>query len=99
MKLAIRVLSQGTSASHCERNWCTFSLIHNKRRNRLSPNHVQKLVFLHINLHLLKEIKERYLNAIKISIDMIEKKNGEERLMVLQVNKKYKLMKMRASPM
>ena len=83
-KLAIRVFSQGTSASSCERNWSTFSLIHTKRRNRLSSNHVQKLVFLHTNLRILKRIKERGFNPIEVTIDMIEKENDEERLLVLQ---------------
>ena len=31
-KLAIRVLSQGTSASSCERNWSTFYLIHHQKK-------------------------------------------------------------------
>ena len=66
MKLAIRVLSQVTSASPCERNWSTFSLIHTKRQNRLSPNHVQKLVFLHTNLHLLMKIKGRGLMLMRL---------------------------------
>ena len=83
-KLAIRVFSQGTSASSCERNWSTFSLIHTKRRNRLSSNHVQKLGFLHTNLRILKRIKERGFNPIEVTIDMIEKENDEERLLVLQ---------------
>ncbi|MQM09183.1 hypothetical protein Taro_042047, partial [Colocasia esculenta] len=34
-RIAIRVLSQTTSSSQCERNWSTFSLIHTKVRNRL----------------------------------------------------------------
>ncbi|KAL7200287.1 hypothetical protein ACSBR1_032251 [Camellia fascicularis] len=34
-KIAVKVLSQTTTSSHCERNWSTFSLIHTKTRNRL----------------------------------------------------------------
>ncbi|KAL6349614.1 hypothetical protein AAG906_035775 [Vitis piasezkii] len=34
-RLAIKVLSQTTSSSACERNWSTFALIHTKQRNRL----------------------------------------------------------------
>ncbi|RXH83426.1 hypothetical protein DVH24_005679 [Malus domestica] len=34
-KFAIRVLSHTCSASGCERNWSTFSIIHTKRWNRL----------------------------------------------------------------
>ena len=35
-------------------------------------------------IRLLKKIKERGFNAIEITIDMIEKENDEERLLVLQ---------------
>ncbi|TYI84764.1 hypothetical protein E1A91_D05G389800v1 [Gossypium mustelinum] len=35
MNPAIKVLSQTTSVSNCERNWSTFSYIHTKARNRL----------------------------------------------------------------
>ena len=39
-RLAIRVLSQGSCASSCERNWSTFSSIHTIKRNRLTHAHV-----------------------------------------------------------
>ncbi|KAF9598903.1 hypothetical protein IFM89_032757 [Coptis chinensis] len=51
-KLAIRILSQTTSSSGCERNWSTFGLIHSKRRNRLRHARLEKLVFVHYNLRL-----------------------------------------------
>ncbi|XP_057970336.1 uncharacterized protein LOC131159441 [Malania oleifera] len=51
-RIAIRVLSQTTSASNCERNWSTFSLIHTKTRNRLKYMRLQKLVFVHYNMRL-----------------------------------------------
>ncbi len=84
MKLAIRVLSQGISASPCERNWSTFSLIHTKRRNRLSPTHVEKLVYCHTNLRLLKKIKERAYAPLEITMAMIDEEEDEERLLKLQ---------------
>jgi hypothetical protein len=34
-RVAVRVLSQATSASASERNWSTFDFIHTKKRNRL----------------------------------------------------------------
>lgn len=43
-KVAIRVLSQVTSASACERNWSTFDFIHSKKRNRLKCDKVQILL-------------------------------------------------------
>ncbi|XP_057958130.1 probable leucine-rich repeat receptor-like serine/threonine-protein kinase At3g14840 isoform X4 [Malania oleifera] len=51
-RIAIRVLSQTTSASNCERNWSTFSLIYTKTRNRLKYMRLQKLVFVHYNMRL-----------------------------------------------
>ncbi|CAN1821578.1 hypothetical protein LINPERHAP1_LOCUS29571 [Linum perenne] len=33
--IAIRLLSQTSSSSGCERNWSVFERIHTKRRNRL----------------------------------------------------------------
>ena len=83
-KLAIRVLSQGTCASPCERNWSTFSLIHTKRRNRLSHDHIEKLVYLHTNHRLLKKVKERDSCRIEVTLDMINKEEDDDRLLVLQ---------------
>ena len=48
-RLAIRVLSQDSHASSCERNWSIFSLIYTKRTNRLTRAHVEKLVYIHTN--------------------------------------------------
>ncbi|XVF21048.1 hypothetical protein REPUB_Repub12eG0056700 [Reevesia pubescens] len=50
--LTIKVLSQTTSASTCERNWSTFSYIHTKARNRLKYERLQKLVFTFYNMRL-----------------------------------------------
>ena len=58
-RIAIHVLSQGTCASPCERNLSTFSLIHTKRRNRLTHAHVEKLVYIHANHRLIRRFKER----------------------------------------
>ncbi|KAK5785655.1 hypothetical protein PVK06_040258 [Gossypium arboreum] len=51
-KLAIKVLSQTTSASNFERNWSTFSYIHTKARNRLKYKKLEKLVFTYYNMRL-----------------------------------------------
>ncbi|XP_057814831.2 uncharacterized protein LOC131028553 [Cryptomeria japonica] len=51
-KLAIRILSQPCSASGCECNWSMFEHIHSKRRNRLSVEKMNDLVFVHYNLRL-----------------------------------------------
>ena len=82
--LALKVLSQGTCASPCERNWSTFSLIHTKRRNRLLPSHTEKLVYIHTNLRLISKVKERGYERIEITLDMLNKEKDEERLLALQ---------------
>ncbi|KAJ1443313.1 Zinc finger, BED-type [Sesbania bispinosa] len=51
-RLAIKILSQTTSTTNCERNWSTFSYIHTKTRNRLKYKKLQKLVFVHYNMKL-----------------------------------------------
>ncbi|XP_059076669.1 uncharacterized protein LOC131875947 [Cryptomeria japonica] len=51
-QVAIRIFSQPFSASGCERNWSMFEHIHSKRRNRLSVERLNDLVFVHYNLHL-----------------------------------------------
>ena len=57
-RIAIRILSQTASSSGCERNWSTFNLIHSKRRNRLEHERLEKLVFVHYNLHLRVNLTE-----------------------------------------
>ncbi|XP_016702463.2 uncharacterized protein [Gossypium hirsutum] len=58
-KLAIKVLSQTTSASNCERNWSTFSYIHTKARNRLKYKKLEKLVFTYYNMRLKMRHQQR----------------------------------------
>lgn len=48
--LAIKILEQSTSASACETNWSRFEYIFSKRRNKLSNERVEKLVYVHGNL-------------------------------------------------
>ncbi|GKD39422.1 retrovirus-related pol polyprotein from transposon RE1 [Tanacetum coccineum] len=49
-KFAIKVLSLTCSATGCERNWSIFSLLHNKRRNRLDLARLNDLVYVKYNL-------------------------------------------------
>ena len=48
-KVAVRVLSIPTSSAAAERNWSTFSYIHDKKQNKLSNDHVFKLVYIYFN--------------------------------------------------
>lgn len=59
--IALRLLSQISSACACERNWSMFDFIHNARRNQLGVDKAFKLVYIFSNLRLLdKQSAEDY---------------------------------------
>lgn len=72
-KLAIRILSQTSSSSGCERNWSVFERIHTKKRNRLEHQRFNDLVYIHYNLRL----KNRHFNNMEnydpVDIESIDK--------------------------
>ncbi|XP_039003761.1 uncharacterized protein LOC120130623 [Hibiscus syriacus] len=71
-RLAIKVLSQTTSASNCERNWITFSYIHTKARNRLKYKKLEKLVFTYYNMRLkMRHQKRMRIDDINASYNPI----------------------------
>ncbi|KAK2416183.1 hypothetical protein QL285_038601 [Trifolium repens] len=71
-RLAIKVVSQTTSATNCERNWSTFSYIHTKTRNRLKYKKLHKLVFTHYNMKLkMRHEMRRSQEEIDASFDPI----------------------------
>ncbi|XP_028769649.1 uncharacterized protein LOC114727081 [Neltuma alba] len=51
-RVAMRILSQTSASSGCERNWSLFERIHTKRRNRLEHKRLNDLVFTNYNLRL-----------------------------------------------
>jgi len=55
--IAVKVLSQVTSAGSCERNWSTFDFIHSKKRNKLACATVKNIVKVHCNLRLVGDIE------------------------------------------
>lgn len=59
-EVAIKVLSQPISSSSAERNWSTYSYIHNVKRNRLNCMRADRLVFIHSNIRLLSRFSEGY---------------------------------------
>ena len=59
-EVAKKVLSQPISSSSAERNWSTYSYIHNVKRNRLNCKRADKLVFIHSNIRLLSRFSENY---------------------------------------
>ena len=52
--IARRILAQVCSISSYERNWSTYSFVHNKVRNRLHPSRVEDLVYIYMNSRLLR---------------------------------------------
>ncbi|XP_049932151.1 uncharacterized protein LOC126409802 [Nymphaea colorata] len=58
--LALKLLSQPATSSCCERNWSTYSQIHNIKRNKLTSKRVEDLVYVHSNLRLLSRTSNDY---------------------------------------
>ncbi|CAN6362871.1 unnamed protein product [Urochloa humidicola] len=57
-KMAIKILYLTSSASGCERNWSCFEGIHTKKRNKLTCERLEQLVFVRFNnLHADKKKK------------------------------------------
>jgi hAT family C-terminal dimerisation region len=55
-RLAVRVLSQVTSACSCERNWSAYDFIHSSRRNKLAPERARDLVYVFSNRRLVRKM-------------------------------------------
>ena len=47
-----------SSAGACEWNWSTYDFIHSKKRNRLTPDRANDLVYVFTNAHLFQKFKE-----------------------------------------
>ena len=63
--LTLKVLSQTTSSSACERNWSTFAIVHTKQRNRLTYSRLQQLVFCYYNMKL--KIRDMQVETDKVA--------------------------------
>ena len=59
-KIARNLLNQPSSSCCCERNWSTYGFIHTMKRNALTPERAEDLVFVHSNLRLLSRKAEDY---------------------------------------
>lgn len=57
-RVAQRVTSMTSSAGACERNWSAYDFIHSKKRNKLTPDRANDLVFVFSNLRLMAKFKE-----------------------------------------
>ncbi|XLU31086.1 hypothetical protein S245_067152, partial [Arachis hypogaea] len=70
-KIAIRILSQASSFSGCERNWSLFDPLHTKRRNRLEHDRLNDIVYVTYNLRL-RSRKEKEKRKQKTQYDPID---------------------------
>ncbi|XP_035833408.1 uncharacterized protein LOC118482061 isoform X2 [Helianthus annuus] len=70
---AIRILSQTTSSSGCERNWSVFERIHTKRRNRLEYQRLNDLVYVHYNLLLQNRANQKNKSYYPVDYESIDK--------------------------
>ncbi|XP_052209245.1 uncharacterized protein LOC127812758 [Diospyros lotus] len=73
------------SASACERNWSAFDAAQTKKRNRLSPNMLEDLVYIRVNSLMLKnstnfEIHDKKVIDLENIVELDE--NVNERLEV-----------------
>ncbi|KAI3939148.1 hypothetical protein MKX01_002016, partial [Papaver californicum] len=57
--VVVRILSATYSAFGCERNWSIFEQVHTNRRNRLSQQRLNSLVYVKYNLQLNERFTKR----------------------------------------
>ena len=56
-RVAVRVLSQVSSACACERNWSSYDFIHSRKCNRLTPARARDLVWVFTNGRLASKMQ------------------------------------------
>ncbi|KAL0289160.1 UNVERIFIED_CONTAM: hypothetical protein Sangu_2625700 [Sesamum angustifolium] len=61
--ISLKLLGHVSSSSCCERNWSTYAFIHSIRRNQITPQRAQDLVFVHNNLRLLSRKTPQYMQG------------------------------------
>eukprot|EP00253_Pinus_taeda_P035820 PITA_35820 len=60
-QLAMRLLSQVTSSSCCERNWSTYENLYSVKKSRLEQSRAETIVYVHTNLRLIYRQREEWL--------------------------------------
>ncbi|XP_073137192.1 uncharacterized protein [Henckelia pumila] len=58
--LALKLLGQPSSSCCCERNWSNYSFIHSLKRNKITPQRAEDLMYVHYNLRLLSRRSPHY---------------------------------------
>ena len=74
--IAKRILAQPVSSSSCERNWSSYSFVHNKFRNKLKAQRAMDLVYVYTNSKVLSTSKER--DEKKWYHENVESEDSEE---------------------
>ncbi|KAK3183091.1 hypothetical protein Dsin_030377 [Dipteronia sinensis] len=62
--MALKLLGQPCPSSCCERNWRTYNFIHSVKRNKITPQRAEDLVFVHNNLRLLSRRSQTYNEGV-----------------------------------
>ncbi|KAI9196337.1 hypothetical protein LWI28_023056 [Acer negundo] len=62
--IALKLLGQPCSSSSCERNWSTYNFMHSLRRNKITPQRGEDLVYVHNNLRLLSRRSPTYNEGV-----------------------------------
>ncbi|KAG8387950.1 hypothetical protein BUALT_Bualt02G0074500 [Buddleja alternifolia] len=61
--ISMKLCGQVSSSSCCERNWSTYSFMHSRMRNQITPQSAQDLIFVHNNLHLNSRKTPEYIHG------------------------------------
>ena len=62
-KLALRIISQVTSFSSCERNWSTYGNLYSLKKSRLEQSRAETMVYVHTNLRLIYTKREVWVKG------------------------------------
>ena len=62
-KLAMRILSQVTSSSCCERNWSTYGNLYSLKKSRLDQSRAESMVYVHTNLRIIYKQREEWVKG------------------------------------
>eukprot|EP00267_Zea_mays_P045656 XP_020397970.1 uncharacterized protein LOC109941430 isoform X2 [Zea mays] len=84
--MATKILSLTASSSGCERNWSGFDGVHTKKRNRLTTDCLNKLVYIQFNNRLINKrakIKSKKITDVLLSSGTTEaqgflQENGDD---------------------
>ncbi|KAL0313069.1 UNVERIFIED_CONTAM: hypothetical protein Sradi_5706200 [Sesamum radiatum] len=68
---SLKLLVHSSSSSCCERNWSTYPFIQSTRRNQITPQHAQDLIFVQNNFRLLSRTPQ-YIQGDTKMWDMAE---------------------------